>query len=198
MIPRNGNEYADRVRPPACTPRLRLHPAIAAIPLLLGCAGTAGPTLDPVAPGQQIRGGDGSYEIRIPNGHWARTPGGSITGEVAEVELVRVGGETWLFVSRSSHRSLRLEDVVSSRRDHVVAIGGIRSFRERRYFLSEGEVPASLARYEGDSHVFLVLSAVRGAIGIEIVSSTPLGPGGHEPELHRILDSLRFIDEGGT
>jgi hypothetical protein len=142
-----------------------------------------------------LRGDKGGYELRIPTGEWSKVAPGTLNPESqADLELVRSGYSAWLSVKRTSGSAMRIEQFVYGRRSQFLA-GGATHYRERRFFLANDHlVPASLARYRNGSQIFLILTALKGQLAIEVLGLVQRGRG-VETELLEILESVRFLEE---
>ncbi len=160
----------------------------------LSCA-TPPPPSAPPDSDRTIRGASGRYELTVSSGSWQKAEPGSIVKELnADLELTRADSGAWIFVNQMVIPNAQIDAIVSHRRSAFLETG-YTSYSEMRTFLAHNTfVPASFARYAGGSHAAIVMTAVNESLTLEVVASTRRGLG-LEPEILKILESVRFTEE---
>jgi hypothetical protein len=175
-------------------PRVPLFaPLLAALVLwLTSCAAGPDPAAAPGAEPDRTHAA-ARYELPIPP-PWKPAD----RSKLPDVDLLveRDGGSSWLLVRSFSGDTLRLEDLVSARRQAILEANRVDDYRETRsYHPGERHIPVSLGRYQAGSLVLVTMAAVDGDFAVEMVGGTALGVG-RERELLDLFSRLRFAAAG--
>jgi len=140
------------------------------------------------------------YSIQMQLEGWLEMPSAAeaeTTESPPSLRLAAADGSGWIYGYRPIGVQPRLDEIVSERR-RLMLEAGARDYRERRYFLGDSDqITASLSRYVAGGEVYLVLTAIRSALAVELVAATARG-GGAERDVIKMLESVEFDEKPGA